>query len=290
MKSFRSHFVFSKSQQNGIFLLVGIIVLLQLLYFFFPFSSEESSNPGEDKLVRELQQEVDSLKAIAASEKDSISMAPFNPNFISDYKGYVLGMSVEEIDRLHAYREKERWVNSSEEFQQVTGVSDSLLQEIAPLFKFPDWRQTSPAKQTGPKRAFSEAVVKQDVNTASAGELQQVNGIGEKLSARIINYRQSIGGFRSGEQLQDVYGLSPEVVERLLQRFEVRSAVREKQNLNTIQVIPLSELPYFNYELARKVVSYRQSNGEFTSFEELRNIPGFPVEKIERIKLYLAID
>lgn len=289
MKNFRSHFVFSKGQQNGIFLLVGIIVVLQLVYFFSPFTSEESQNFKEEKLVRELQREVDSLKAVAASMKDSVNMAPFNPNFISDYKGYVLGMSVEEIDRLHAHREKELWVNSSEEFQQVTGVSDSLLQKIAPLFKFPQWRQTSP-ERSGSKKSFSGAVVKQDLNTTSAEELQKINGIGEKLSARIVKYRESVGGFRDGRQVQDVYGLSPEVVERLLQRFEVKGGAPQKWDLNQIEVIPLSELPYFSYELARKVVSYRQKNGEFRSFEELANIPGFPTEKIDRIKLYLAID
>lgn len=289
MKNLGSHFVFSKGQQNGIFFLVFIIILLQLVYFFYPFTSEESPNPEEEKLVRELQREMDSLKIVAASKKDSINMAPFNPNFISDYKGYVLGMSVEEIDRLHAYREKESWVNSSEEFQAVTGVTDSLLKVIGPLFKFPEWRRNT-SNQTGSKKAFPEAVAKQDLNTASAEELRMVNGIGEKLSARIVNYRKSIGGFRGGNQLHDVYGLSPEVVERLLLKFEVQDGNRERPNLNRIQIIPLSELPYFNYELARKVINYRQNNGEFGSFEELGNIPGFPVEKIDRIKLYLAID
>ncbi len=291
MKKFRSHFVFSKGQQNGIFLLVGIIVVLQLVYFFLPFSSEEKlTTQEEEKLVRELQREVDSLKAVAASKRDAVNMAPFNPNFISDYKGYVLGMSVEEIDRLHAYREKDLWVNSSEEFQQVTGVSDSLLLQMAPLFKFPEWRQDISEKQPGPKKAIPEGVAKQDINTASAEDLQKINGIGEKLSARIVNYRQSIGGFRGGSQLKDVYGLSPEVVERLLQRFEVKSFPQQKASLNQIDLIPLAELPYFNYELARKVIGYREKNGKFRSFEELENIPGFPVEKIERIQLYLAID
>jgi hypothetical protein len=51
---------------------------------------------------------------------------PFNPNFITDFKGYKLGMSVQEIDLLE-YRKGNKYVNSPKEFQAVTQVSDSLL-------------------------------------------------------------------------------------------------------------------------------------------------------------------
>jgi competence protein ComEA len=292
MKNFRSHFVFSRGQQNGIFLLVGIIILMQLLYFFYPFSLEENPNQEEEEnLVRALQLEIDSLKSVAVKEKDSLRLAPFNPNFISDYKGYVLGMSLEEIDRLHEYRKKELWVNSSLEFQAVTNVSDSLLRKISPYFKFPEWRQSKPGKAEGLKKGISEAYIKKlDLNVASAEDLQKINGIGDKLSARILKYRHSIGGFRGASQVQDIYGLSPEVIQRLLEKFEVREGVIDKHDLNSIEVLPLSELPYFDYELARKIVNYRKDNLGIHSFEELANIPGFPVEKLDRIKLYLAIN
>lgn len=48
-------------------------------------------------------------------------------------------MSVEQIDRLLAYRKQGKFANSPKEFQQVTGISDSLLNAISPYFKFPDW-------------------------------------------------------------------------------------------------------------------------------------------------------
>lgn len=290
MKDFRSHFVFSRSQQNGIFLLVLVIVVLQLIYFFDPFASEAALPPEEEEELLELQRELDSLKAVAAAKKDSVELAPFNPNFISDYKGYLLGMSPEEIDRLHAYREKELWVNSAEDFQKVTGISDSLLRKIAPYFKFPEWRLNTTGVKLS-KNAISEAPFrKQDLNAATAEDLQKINGIGEKLSARIVKYREAIGGFRGEVQVNDVYGLSPDVIQRLLQKFEVQGGTLSKQDLNSIDILTLSKLPYFNYELARKVVSYRQSQSGINSFEELGNIPGFPVEKIEGIRLYLAID
>ena len=289
MKNIKSHFVFNRSQQNGIFLLVLIIIVLQLFYFFYPFSSEVVEDLEQQRAVEELQRSVDSLKSIAA-EKGAFELQPFNPNLISDYKGYTLGMSVEEIDRLHAFREKGLWVNSSEEFREVTGVSDSLLKKIAPYFKFPEWKKKEISNKDISKSTFSPPKKKQDLNAASAEELQVINGIGEKLSERIVKYRSKIGGFRSSLQLEDVYGLSPEVIERLNRAFEVRSIPREKLSLNSITVLDLSEIPYFNYELARSIIAYRQNRGTISSFEELEHIKGFPIDKIERIKLYLAID
>ena len=289
MKNWRSHFVFNRSQQNGIFVLIVIIIVLQLIYFFYPFSSERPSNPVEEKLAKQLQWSVDSLKQVAA-EKDSVVIAPFNPNFISDYKGYMLGMSPAEIDRLHEHREQNLWVNSAEEFQEVTQISDSLLKILAPTFRFPEFRRKTAEENIVSKKAFSAPLSKADLNTATAEDLQQVNGIGEKLSARIVNYRNILGGFRSNIQLQDVYGLSPEVVERVLQQFETKDSPGEKLDLNEVSLMQLVGLPYFNYEQARAIIKYREEVGEIQNLQELTLIKDFPAEKLDRIALYLTIN
>ena len=285
MKNLKSHFAFNRSQQNGIFVLAGIILLLQLFYFFYPFSSEVAHDPEKVELAEELQQRVNSLKR--AKTEAAATIQPFNPNFISDYKGYTLGMSVEEIDRLHEFRATGQWINSAEDFQKVTGISDSLLLRISPFFNFPDFVRNSGTELS--KRTFSEPLPKEDLNTVTAEELQKINGIGEKLSARIVKYRETLGGFRGEIQLQEVYGLSAEVIQRVRERFEVRN-FSEKTDLNVATVLQLTEIPYFNYELARKIVKLRERKGKISTFEELREISGFPDEKIEGIKLYLTID
>ena len=288
MSGFKSHFVFNRSQRNGIFLLLLLIIALQVGYFFIDFSSEATVSLEQKERIAAFQKQIDSLKK-QNSLKDSTKVFPFNPNYITDYKGYTLGMSVEQIDRLHAYRATDQWVNTAEEFQRVTGVSDSMLKKMAPLFTFPEWAKGSrERKATTRKNSLSSE--KLDINRATPEELQKINGVGAVLSQRIVNYRESIGGFNHEIQLNDVYGLSPEVVERISSRFTVVEPVVKKQDVNSISVISLSELPYFNYELARKVVSYRDRNGKIRSFEDLADIKGFPRDKIARIKLYLSID
>ena len=288
MRGLKSHFVFNRSQRNGIFLLLILIILLQAGYFFIDFSGEDPVSPQEQEKIAVFQRKIDSLKGVKAQE-DRVVL-PFNPNYISDYKGYTLGMSLEEIDRLHDYRSQDKWVNSAEEFQEVTGISDSLLVQISPAFKFPEWVQKT-TKASRPESAkITSTAAKDDLNSATAAQLQEINGIGEVLSKRIVSYRESLGGFNHAIQVRDVYGLSPEVIEKLIQKFQVFEPVRQKVGLNDVSLISLSNLPYMDYELARKIVRYRETNGEFSNFEELLNISGFPADKLDRIKLYLSIN
>ncbi|MGB5482769.1 MAG: helix-hairpin-helix domain-containing protein, partial [Eudoraea sp.] len=129
MKSFKSHFQFNKQERSGIFFLLLIIFSLQLTYMLL---RNENINNTEESFVLDvkIQRQLDSIREQAKIE-DSPKVYSFNPNFISDYKGYTLGMSNEEIDRLLLFRSENKWVYSAKEFQQVTLISDSLLQIIA---------------------------------------------------------------------------------------------------------------------------------------------------------------
>jgi competence ComEA-like helix-hairpin-helix protein len=207
-------------------------------------------------------------------------------------------MSLEEIDRLHAYRTKNLFVNSPEEFQRVTQISDSFLNRISPYFKFPDWVKNKSSDR--PKSQVIESVYDssekvelnqiKDLNKATAEELRSIYGIGDKLSQRIIKFRDRLGGFVVDDQLYDVYGLESEVVQRTLEKFKVMSPPQIKKiNINTASEAEISKLIYISNSLARKIVDYRKNNGAFTSFGELNEIEGFPTQKIDRIKLYLAL-
>ena len=63
------------------------------------------------------QSQIDSLKKVEI-EKRKPKMYPFNPNYISDYKGSQLGMSIEEIDRLLAFSKQSKFINSAINFKK----------------------------------------------------------------------------------------------------------------------------------------------------------------------------
>lgn len=289
-KNVKSYFVFTSAQRTGLLLLFVLIILIQAFLFFVDFSTEKTIS-SEEKQWLSLQTQVDSLKKNQSLQRFRIY--PFNPNFITDYKGYQLGMSVEEIDRLLEFRSQNRFVNSAEEFQNVTKVSDSLLAKISPYFKFPDWvnkRKSTVLNQSTTKKVFDKkpSVVLKDINQATAEDLIKVYGVGPVLSERILRERNKLGSFVDMGQLAEIWGLSEEVVVEIKRNFTVLSKAEiKKVNINEASVKELSNFPYFKYALAKEIVIFRSMNGGIKNAEDLEKINGFPINKIKTIALYL---
>ncbi|MFN7100931.1 MAG: helix-hairpin-helix domain-containing protein, partial [Flavobacterium sp.] len=95
-----SYFAFTKQQRVGVLILLFLIICLQTVIFFYDWQTDEKVDPRE-KSWTSLQGAFDTLKS--NSSRKVYKVYKFNPNFISDYKGYRLGMSVAEIDRLLAF-------------------------------------------------------------------------------------------------------------------------------------------------------------------------------------------
>ena len=292
MKNLKSHFVFSQKQRNGIFLLIILILVFQCFYVFVSFSSEDIS--VDSKEIQLFQNEIDSLKLVEI-EKSKPKIYPFNPNFITDYKGYTLGMTSEEINRLLKFRAQDQWINSAKQFQQVTNVSDSVFNKISPYFKFPDWvtnpkpkqQYTKSYKTTSPK---SEAE-KIDLNTATSIQLQKVYGIGEAFAERIIKYRTKQNGFVSIVELDEIYGLKPETITELKKSFSLKTPKKiNRLDINLATKAELVTIRFIDYEIAHNIIEYRTLHEGFKSLDELTKVKDFPVKKIEIIKLYLHLN
>lgn len=70
--------------------------------------------------------------------------------------------------------------------------------------------ETVATEDTLPYQSDSESVIdgKININSADITELQQLDGIGEALSARIIKYRESHGAFGTIEEIMHVSGIN----------------------------------------------------------------------------------
>lgn len=293
MKNIKSHFEMHIRFRNGIFLLVLVITALILVYYFYP----SSVNKGNSFIaLTEYQKKIDSLKLVLKKSKEERALRKFNPNFITDYKGYVLGLSVEELQRLHEYRDKGKWINSIADFQKVTKVSDSLLESIAPLFKFPDWVNSKNKKNTNyhsrknklPKVSYAE---KGDLNAISKQELEEKIGVPDFVAEKLIKYRNDINGFVSDLQLKDINELYDSQRRKILSLYTVKTPRQiQKVNLNTATVKEMMEVPYFDFEMALEIRDFIKEKGKVNAFEELKNIEGFSLEKIDRIALYLTLN
>lgn len=52
------------------------------------------------------------------------------------------------------------------------------------------------------------------MNQANLQQLQTLNGVGEKKAQAIIEYRQKNGGFKTVDELVNVKGIGPKLLEK----------------------------------------------------------------------------
>ena len=301
------YYTLTKDQRKGILALCLLIIAIQAGYYFinnadFSTGAEKSA---EEKEWLALQSKIDELKEKKREKKYTIY--PFNPNFITDYKGYTLGMTVEQIDRLHAFRKTGKWINSASDFKTVTKVPDSLLQKISPYFKFPDWVVKKNQEQEAVKQGYTSAEeplnnytnkfsskkekpVKAaiDINTALEEDLIAVYGIGPAFAKKILRRRADLGAYVSMEQMQEFRDFSPDAVAGLNKSFKVETNPQVvKININTASLQQLSRFPYFNKDIAKAIITQRSMRGKIENFDELSKINEIFTLKSKIISLYL---
>ncbi len=291
MDKFKSFFVFNSSQRNGILFLLLLVSGFAVISNYIDFTTENLLDTNS-KEVLAVQKELDSIRTLLM-ESNQPKIYPFNPNFITDFKGYKLGMSSEEIDRLLDYRKQNKWINSKEDFQKVTKVSDSFLDQISSYFKFPDWISNPKPKYSDWRKGFKEKTFDQkiDLNIATQLQLEEINGIGKSFSKRIVDYRSKLVGFSDDIQLYEVYGLDYQVVKRVLNEFTVKTPKEIiKMNLNKISASDIATIPGISFELAKRIWEFRILNERIVDFMELKKIEGLTERKLQGIQLYLKLE
>jgi DNA uptake protein ComE-like DNA-binding protein len=299
MNIFKSHFFrHNKAQRNGIFFFVLLIVVVQFIFSFVDFAPDEVEVASPSELLA-FQQQIDRLKVLEIENRKP-KIFPFNPNYITDHKGEQLGMSLVEVDRLLAFRMTGKFVNSKHQFQQVTKVSDSLLSKISRYFKFPDWVTERNRQKEKVVYRYDEniALVKRsdelsttDLNIASSIDFQFVEGVNASLSERIVKYRSKLQGFSFEDQLYEVFNIAEHRVQKILKTFKIVQKPKIlKLNINTVGFKELLQNPYIDYALCQKIFNYRDEVAELQEISELKNIINFPMDKYDRIVLYLIAE
>jgi DNA uptake protein ComE-like DNA-binding protein len=132
-----------------------------------------------------------------------------------------------------------------------------------------------------------ETPVNIELNTCDSATLEALPGIGPVLSARIIKYRNLLGGFAAVDQLKEVYGLPEETYRLISGRVKADRSLIRKIKINTADYKQLFRLPYFTREEVSAIIKYREGKGRIAGLEELVENNILTREKGERIGWYL---
>ena len=129
-----------------------------------------------------------------------------------------------------------------------------------------------------------------EINTADTSGFKSLKGIGSYYSNKIVKYRSALGGFTSVEQLKEVYGILPSIIDQNVSRLIVDSVVIKKVNVNTCNTADLQKHPYINWNIANSIVQIRKSQKPYESIEEIKKSDLVNDEIYRKIAPYLKTE
>ncbi len=182
---------------------------------------------------------------------------------------------------------------NEQQYEQYLEKIDSLIQAGWQPYKsnlnFSNltFNQDTSKNRTNYQRPKSPQLNKLLFNEADSIVLQIVPGIGQTMAGRVVKFRENIGGIHHKDQLLEVYGMTPEVLERVFEYFEFHPEIFRKLAINQSDVSSLAQHPYINYGAAKVIVAYREQHGSYTQADDLLKIKIFNEEWLERLKPYL---
>ncbi|MBB1282913.1 helix-hairpin-helix domain-containing protein [Flavisolibacter sp. BT320] len=217
---------------------------------------------------------------------------PFDPNIITVSDWQRLGLRERTAKTILNYVSKGGRFYKPEDLQKIWGLPEGFYNRVKDYIRLPEKAKRTPHDDDD-KPEFVRAERNPflvNINDADTAALIALPGIGSKLSARIIAFREKLGGFYSVEQVSETFGLPDSTFQKIKSRLQVDGNKIRKININTATKDELKEHPYIRWKLANVIVEYRNQHGSFRSPEELRNIVLIDEKTFEKIAPYVSLD
>jgi competence ComEA-like helix-hairpin-helix protein len=128
-----------------------------------------------------------------------------------------------------------------------------------------------------------------DINKADTTVFMALPGIGSKLAARIVKYREQLHGFFSVEQVAETHGLADSTFRKIRKWLVVKDTTIQKININKATIEEL-KFPYINYNLANAIYQYRQQHGDYKNLQDLQKIVLVNDSLLNKLSPYLSLE
>jgi DNA uptake protein ComE-like DNA-binding protein len=130
-----------------------------------------------------------------------------------------------------------------------------------------------------------------DINEADSIAFEKLPAIGEKLSSRIVRYRERLGGFISISQVKEVYGISDSVFNLISPLLMIDKDFKPRHiEINRVDYAALRKHPYATHEFTKLVIAYRKVNGAYKGKLDLEKVEELDKSIIQKLLPYLAFN
>lgn len=265
-------------------LLLAVFCLLKLIIAFIPNSENQFVLNESVQCILENQQ-------LLEQEVKAKKQFKYYVNSLTDAQGYFLGLSTKQLDRLLKYQDSKKTIYSLKQFVAITQIEDSLVQQIKNRLVFAKPNKKMVFKRSiSEKTNFSKENRDIDLNKVTANQLKEILELPYFIAERIVKFRKYLKGYRSIDQINEVYKILPYQVARIRARCFVKKESFVKQNIYNLSELQLSKNPYIGKQWAKQIIKFVKNTPEIKSFKDFNEIEGFSADKINRLPLYLTLE
>jgi len=227
----------------------------------------------------------------------------FNPNTTTRDSLELLGFSNHAINSMLKYRKKGGIIRSVDQMSKINGLKEETLIRIKPYVLLPEKKKKPYVEKTKPKNRSSDSTNRTkkyktytkkqpkvfEINTGDTTDFRNLYGIGKVYSNRIIKYRNSLGGFFSIEQINDVWGIEDSLFLSIKPYLKVDPSFIKKRNINNMDRDSLNRHPYIDWNKSKTIIAYKQAHGEYENMDDFYKLHLLKDEFVDTMKFYFVV-
>jgi competence protein ComEA len=220
----------------------------------------------------------------------------FDPNKATSDDWERLGLKEKTAQTILNYLGKGGKFRKPKDLQKIYGLRQTDYERLEPYIRIENIAdrnplETFPSIQKGSDelKPNTSRYSQIEINSADTSSFISLPGIGSKLAARIVNFRDKLGGFYSIDQISETYGLPDSTFQNIKQWLKLDNTPVKKININTATVDEMKTHPYIKYSLANPIVAYRNEHGQFSKIEDIKNVMAVTEDIYKKIEPYLSI-
>lgn len=310
--SYKDWFEFNAREQRGILTL--IVLLFALIFIHFSIGNFVSTNNGD---FAEGKKEIDAWFLNVGmdssfgfvnevTEKTHRTSTPhelfdFDPNTATSDEWKLLGMGPGQIKSIFNFLSKGGKFRVRSDLSKMYVIDASKYAELEPYILLPetiekkanwktqDWNIHLEDSTAAHGHNEYRQKLSIELNSADTLELRKLNGIGPYLSRKIVEYRNRLGGFRSIDQLTEIYRMTPGKVDSIAPFITLDESLIHFIDLNEVTESELMMHPYLTKTQVRAMISYRDKHGPFKKVDDLKGCLSIDEKTFEKIKFYLQV-
>jgi competence protein ComEA len=326
IKLTQDYILFTKKERRGIAIVLLLTFFLFLIPAAFPYFLTPKTNIADNNSLTAIAaltqaaaadsnayankykfQEMESPRFKDMDPKNAVyntsikgELFYFDPNTCTNAQWKTLGLYDNTINTVNNFKAKGGKFFEADDIALIYGLSDEMIERLMPfvridktnLYNKAPYKNTnenpSLANNTGKPYNQPSQNYQVDINTADTTAWKNLPGIGSKLSYRIFNYKNKLGGFYSIDQVAETFGLPDSTFQKIRTKLVVNPQNITTININAASFEQLTTHPYINKSLANNIIQYRTQHGKFIDENSMRKLALFNETTWQKLKPYIT--